>query len=58
MSSPKIQPIDHISTAVEYSVAPNSNSGALCPTERAIQSQQDAREEVGITHRYHRVTTN
>lgn len=29
MSSPIIQPILHMSTAVEYSVSPSSNSGAL-----------------------------
>lgn len=29
MSSPKMQPIDHISTAVLYSVAPSSSSGDL-----------------------------
>lgn len=35
MSSPKMQPIDQTSTAVEYSVAPKSNSGALQETMRA-----------------------
>ena len=30
MSSPKMQPMDQMSTAVEYSVAPNKSSGALC----------------------------
>jgi translation initiation factor IF-1 len=29
MSSAKIQPMDHISISVEYSVAPNRISGAL-----------------------------
>ena len=29
MSSPKMQPMDQMSTAVEYSVAPNKSSGAL-----------------------------
>ena len=54
-SSAKMQPTDHMSTAVEYVVAPSRISGAL---ERTILSTLNTLHTRWKTYRYHNVTTS
>lgn len=53
-SSAKMQPTDHISTAVEYFSAPRRISGAL-QDEKSLPSPLEERPE---TYLYHSVTTS
>lgn len=60
ISSAKMQPTDHMSTAVLYSLAPSSNSGLLDYKGGAsVEPEKKSKRTFLVrTYRYHSVTTN